>query len=113
MHLNNFSLITRNNIITLAPAYDLLNSSIAVSNAKEELALPLNGKKRNLTRRDFLEYLAKERLELEPKVILTALNTISNTIPHWHALIDHSFLSEPMQKKYHNLLKERCNRISL
>jgi len=36
MHLKNFSLITREKIVTLSPAYDLLNTSIAQKNPKEE-----------------------------------------------------------------------------
>jgi serine/threonine-protein kinase HipA len=45
MHLKNFSLITKDRKIYLSPAYNLLNSSIAQKNIKEEIALPLNGKK--------------------------------------------------------------------
>ena len=45
MHLKNFSLITKNGKTTLAPAYDLLNSSIAIKNPEEEIALTLKGKK--------------------------------------------------------------------
>lgn len=45
MHLKNFSLITRDRKISISPAYDLLNSTIAQKNTKEEIALPLKGKK--------------------------------------------------------------------
>jgi serine/threonine-protein kinase HipA len=38
MHLKNFSLITRNQKVELAPAYDFLNTTIALQNAKEEMA---------------------------------------------------------------------------
>ena len=48
MHLKNFSLIGRNNKIELSPAYDLLNSTISMGTATEELALPINGKKRKI-----------------------------------------------------------------
>ena len=36
----------RNHIIELAPAYDFINSTIIIVNTKEEIALPLNGKKK-------------------------------------------------------------------
>ena len=62
MNLKNFSFITRNQKILLSPAYDLLNTTIVLSKSEEELALPLNGKKRNLRKNDFLEYFAIERL---------------------------------------------------
>ena len=55
MHLKNFSLITRDDRIDLSPAYDLLNSTIAMGNAQEELALPIRGKKSNLTNKRSLE----------------------------------------------------------
>lgn len=45
MHLKNFSLITKNGKTTLAPAYDLLNSTISIKNPEEEIALTLKGKK--------------------------------------------------------------------
>ena len=40
MHLKNFSLITRRIKTELTPAYDLLNTTIAIKNAQEEIALP-------------------------------------------------------------------------
>jgi serine/threonine-protein kinase HipA len=67
MHLKNFSLITKNKKISLSPAYDLLNSTISQKNAKEEIALPIRGRKSNLTKRDFFDYFAVERLGLNPK----------------------------------------------
>lgn len=45
MHLKNFSLITRGPKVSLSPAYDLLNTTIAQRHAQEEIALPINGKK--------------------------------------------------------------------
>lgn len=45
MHLKNFSLITKDRKISISPAYDLLNSTIAQKNTKEEIALSLKGKK--------------------------------------------------------------------
>ena len=42
-HLKNFSLITKDNIISLAPSYDLLNTTI-IGTGKDEIALPLRGK---------------------------------------------------------------------
>lgn len=55
MHLKNFSLITRGEIVQLSPAYDLLNSTLALPGATEELALPLRGKKSNLKRTDLVD----------------------------------------------------------
>lgn len=111
MHLKNFSLITHERKITLAPAYDLLNTSIALQNPHEELALPLNGKKRYLTKRDFFDYFAIEKLELNQLVIQQVVATIKQKLPYWQELIGRSYLSAGMQKKYLALLNERCDRL--
>jgi serine/threonine-protein kinase HipA len=113
MHLKNFSLITRDQKITLSPVYDLLNSTIAIGNAEEEMALSLNGKKSNLKKQDFLEYLAVDRLELNQNVISEVIHEIKQAIPTWKKLLGVSFLSQPMQEKYLHLLEERCKRLGL
>lgn len=113
MHLKNFSLMTRDNKVLLSPAYDLLNSTIAQKNTKEELALPLNGKKNNLQQRDFFEYFAIERLDLNQSVIADVIGKIARTIPRWKKLIHESFLSKDMQDKYTDLLNHRCERLNL
>lgn len=113
MHLKNFSLITRNKKVTLSPAYDLLNSTIAQRNTKEELALPLRGRKNNLTKPDFLNYLATQTLQLNQTVIDDVMHELQRVLPEWHALIGFSFLSEKMQNKYLKLLNERSQRLGL
>lgn len=112
MHLKNFSLITRDQNVTLSPAYDLLNTTIA-GHDKEELALPMNGKKRNLNRNDFFVYLAVERLGLNKQVIDRITQEFKVNLPLWKQLIAKSFLSAEMQRKYLRLLEERCDRLGL
>jgi len=113
MHLKNFSLITRNQMVSLSPAYDLLNTTIAQTNTREELALPLHGKKNNLQFRDFIDYYAKEKLGLNQNVIQEVLEMIQQTLPEWQNKILQSFLSPAMQKKYLDLLETRCQRLHL
>jgi serine/threonine-protein kinase HipA len=113
MHLKNFSLITRDPKIVLSPAYDLLNTTIAQKNTKEELALPLNGKKNNIKSADFLSYFAGQQLQLNKRVIDDLLATFSQTLPQWLELIDRSFLSKPMKEMYVKLLTERASRLGL
>lgn len=109
MHLKNFSLITKNGKITHTPIYDFLNSSIAIKNPEEEIALTLKGKKSNLKASDFVDYYAKERLQLNEKTIATILEQMHNTIPKWKELLDISFLSEEMKEKYLELLKYKLS----
>lgn len=107
MHLKNFSLITKSGKTTLTPTNDLLNSSIAIKNPEEEIALTLKGKKSNLKASDFTDYYAKERLQLNEKTITVILEQMQEAIPKWKELIEISFLSENMKEKYFNLLETR------
>lgn len=111
MHLKNFSLIEQNDIIKLSPAYDLVNTTIALQNANEELALLLNGKKRNFNKSDLVNYFATERLGINNKSIKNVLDEINNNLFVLHDMIDRSFLSASYKEQYHNLLEERSNRI--
>jgi serine/threonine-protein kinase HipA len=113
MHLKNFSLITRNEVISLAPAYDLLNTTIAVHSTKEELALPIRGRKNNLTQSDLMDYYLEERLGLNKNILNKIREAFSQVIPHWKILITHSYLSKHMQKAYIDLLTERSDRLGL
>ena len=61
MHLKNFSLIeseSGSGEYNLSPAYDLLPVNVIMPEDKEEFALPINGKKRNIHRKDFLIFAA-------------------------------------------------------
>jgi len=107
MHLKNFSLITKNGKTTLAPIYDFLNSTIAIKNPDEEIALTLKGKKSTLKASDFIDYYAKERLQLNEKTIATILDQMKKAIPKWKELLDISFLSDEMKEKYLELLESR------
>jgi serine/threonine-protein kinase HipA len=113
MHLKNFSLITRDQKVMLSPAYDLLNTTIAQPNSKEELALPLNGKKNNLKKRDFIHYFAEQKLQLNEKVIEAVMQEFKDALPTWLPLMRRSFLSQPMQEAYVELLRERALRLGL
>ena len=113
MHLKNFSLITRNKIIQLAPAYDFINTSIALGNPKEQIALPLNGKKNNLTRKDIVDYYGNKKLGLNAVTITRILSQLQASTPRWRNLIDISFLSGAAKKQYHTVLNERLKILGL
>ena len=107
MHLKNFSIITKNQKNYLSPAYDILNTTIAMTDPKEELALPLKGKKNNITKNDLLMYFASERLKLNQTIIDDVADDLLQKIPTWFSVIDASFLSETMKEKYQNLVHTR------
>jgi serine/threonine-protein kinase HipA len=112
MHLKNFSVIRRDLKVELSPAYDLLNSTI-ILNSREELALPLNGKKNKLRKNDFFVYLAKEQMALTQKSIEQTKSRIINALPKWIDLIQKCFLSDTMKTKYIGLLNERFSKLDL
>lgn len=113
MHLKNFSLITRNEKVELTPAYDFLNTTIALKGAKEEMALPIKGKKSKLTRNDLLNYYARERLRINEQVLTDLLSRFANVMPVWRELLARSFLSAEGKESYAAVLAERGKRMQL
>lgn len=119
MHLKNFSLITRDGKVELAPAYDYLSSTVAFlalgkrQETIEEVALPLQGKKRNLTRRAWIEYFGEERLSLPAKIISEVLNDVAEAGNVWRARIEESFLPPAHKALYLELLADRSVKLDL
>jgi len=113
MHLKNYSLITMNNKVELSPGYDLLNTTIALPNPQEEIALPLAGKKRNLNHKVLINYWGKERLGLNDVVINQIVSTFTKVQDEWERLINISFLSQKMKVNYLELLNSRRERLEL
>jgi len=113
MHLKNYSLIARNNKVELSPGYDLLNTTIALPNVQEEIALPLAGKKRNLNYKVLINYWGKERLGLNDVVINQVVSTFTKVRDEWERIINISFLSQKMKGNYLELLNSRRERLKL
>lgn len=111
MHLKNFTLITRENKVELSPAYDLVNTSILMK-AQEEIALPLRGKKRKLSRSDLVDYFGKERLGLSESVLTSEFVRFEKSLEAWNQLIAQSFLSEDKRSLYQQLIQERWKRLN-
>lgn len=112
-HLKNFSIITYDNLVRLSPGYDLVNSTIELKQQDEEIALPLEGKKKRLTRNILIDYFGMERCELTSKSVEKVLETISSAIPKWKTLIDISFLSKEKKGKYRDLLDVRLINLNI
>jgi serine/threonine-protein kinase HipA len=113
MHLKNYSLITRDNKVELSPGYDLLNTTIALPNPQEEIALPLAGNKRNLNSKVLINYWGKERLGLNDLVINQVISTFTKVQDEWEKLINISFLSQKMKGSYLELLNSRREKLKL
>jgi serine/threonine-protein kinase HipA len=113
MHLKNFSIVVRYGVARLSPGYDLVNTSLVLGNPAEESALPLRGKKRKLTRRDWLDYLCRERLGLSPTILDGILGDLAEAHGPWLGCIGRCFLSDARKSAYRHLLDDRMRRLGL
>ena len=111
MHLKNFSVISKDGKVELSPHYDLINTTIAIKNVKEEIALPINGKKNSLSKKLLIEYFGRDLLQLNQKISAQILDEISEAKTQCDKLIEISFLNDEMKRKYLSLLNERWQRI--
>lgn len=107
MHLKNYSVISLNGRVELSPAYDFLNSTIVLKGDIEEIALLLNGKRRNLNADVLINYFGKERCGLTDKILEKNQDEIKVQLSRWFELINNSFLSQKMKEKYNLLLENR------
>ncbi|GMU85173.1 MAG: hypothetical protein AMXMBFR48_04150 [Ignavibacteriales bacterium] len=112
MHLKNFSLIkTRPDEYRLAPAYDLVSTTLVNPADKEELALTLNGRKNKITKEDFIRFF--ERLALEPQQQERLFSQMQKSADGWVAFIRQSFLTGEFQESFIAIIRERMRRLSL
>lgn len=106
MHLKNFSLIrNEDDEIMLSPAYDLLSTKLLIPKDKEDLALPLNGKKNNFKKKDF--DLFGSQLGINETALKKIYLKFGDSFSEMSKLINKSFLSKEMKEKYIALLDER------
>ena len=99
MHLKNFSLISKvTGIHVLSQAYDLINVHLVFPEDSEELALTLDGKKKRISRSNFMR--AMESSGLEKKVIENIIKKFIDVSSKWYDFIDISFLPVKLKEKY-------------
>lgn len=110
MHLKNFSLIeteTGSGKYHLSPAYDLLPVNVIMPEDKEQFALPMNGKKTNIRRKDFLIFadgcgITKSSAE---KMIERLISMTSEFIK----MCDDSFIPKDMKESLKELINARVS----
>lgn len=110
MHLKNFSLYAPYDQYVLTPAYDLVNTLLVIPADNEELALPLNGKKRKLTHTDFEKAMLGSGVNA--KVVSNIFRKFLRIYPAWESTIRASFLPADLQDAYWSLIQNRINRLS-
>lgn len=107
MHVKNFSLMTNGNKVELTPAYDILNTTIVLKEPKEEIALPVKGKKNKLDSDILIDYFGRDRLGLNDKILSSLLENVKDAIPEWGRIIEVSFLPDELKAAYRLLLENR------
>jgi len=106
MHLKNYALLRDSeNELGLAPAYDLVSTTLVLPEDKEESALSINGRKHKLRRADF------ESLSDALKVDRAFFNYIIERWSKQRQLIKHtiqaSFMPAAVQNKFAELIEHR------
>ena len=110
MHLKNFSLWRPlEDEVQMTPAYDLLATKLVLAKDEEETALTLNGKKKNLRRKDY-DALASN-LRLPEKARDNSYARLLGMRQAWKDDLGKSFLTAPVRKRYLALLDERIGRL--
>jgi len=105
MHLKNFSMIDKGTKWTLAPAYDLLNVNLANPTDNEELALPIEGKKKRLKKEHFERF--GKGLGLNTKQIEGVFKRFTKNKALAFEWIDNSFLSIAYKERYKEILEKK------
>jgi serine/threonine-protein kinase HipA len=107
MHLKNFSMILSDIGWTLSPAYDLINVNIILPKDKDETALLLGGKKKNLNKNYFDRFGVV--LKLNDKQIHSVYAKMKTWSPKALSLIDDSFLNKKNKLQYKEIIIQRVS----
>lgn len=109
MHLKNFSLIETSEasgIYVLSPAYDLLPVNVIMPEDKEETALALNGKKRNIRKNDFLIFA--DECSISRKSAEKMIAKIVSLKSDYQKMSENSYLPQHMKESFSELIETRC-----
>lgn len=105
MHLKNFSLLRHpDGHYRLSPAYDLLSTRLVIPG--DELALPVCGKPKSISRRNWLDLAS--RCSLPKRTAERVLAEIGGAADDASELIGASLLPDAMKQQYAELVWERA-----
>lgn len=109
MHLKNFSLIETgegSEKYVLSPAYDLLPVNVIMPEDKEEFALAMNGKKKNLRKKDFLAFA--DGCGIPRKSTEKMIRKLVSLKPKFISMCYDSFLPENLKESLAILIEKRA-----
>ena len=108
MHLKNFSLIETaegNCKYVLSEAYDMLSTNVVLPEDKDQTALTVNSKKRNIRRKDFLVFA--ETIGIQRKSAEKMLEKIVKLKDTYIEMCRESYIPETMKTELEELITER------
>jgi serine/threonine-protein kinase HipA len=109
-HLKKFSLLKREEVgYSLSPAYDIVNSRLVLPEEKEEMRLRLQGKRNNISRKDFKGL--SEHFGLNSKQTNNALERLDGLRSSMEMMIEENFLEERLRSSFLEIYKVRMERV--
>ena len=108
MHLKNFSLIETeegSGKYVLSPAYDLLPVNVIMPEDKEQFALPMNGKKTHIRRKDFMVFAEECGMTRSSAEKMIAMLVAKKE--KFFTICKGSLLPESLQERLVKLIEER------
>jgi len=113
MHLKNYSVISKNGVTRLSPAYDLVNSTILLTRDADEIGLSLQGVRKGLTRELLTDYFGGRVCMLSSQEIQAILQIFSQIKQTWFSMIAASFLPLEYKALYSYLVEQRFQKLKL
>lgn len=110
MHLKNFSLIENSpgsRIFGLSAAYDMIPVNVIMPQDTEQMALTLNGKKRNIRKKDF--FALAENLGIPKNTAERLIIKVCQNKPVWVHEINTSYIPNDMKNDLTGLIENRIN----
>lgn len=110
MHLKNFSLIeteTGSELYRLSPAYDLLPVNVIMPEDKEQFALPMNGKKTNIRRKDFLVFA--DACEISKASAKKMIERLVSMTPVFIKMVNESLMPQDMKESMTEIISKRAS----
>ncbi len=110
MHLKNFSLIETSSgsrEFALSDAYDMLPVNVILPEDTEQMALTVNGKRKNILYKDFIELA--NHCNIPEKVAVALIKKICSYKDKMLKEIDKSYLSEEQKESVLKLINNRIN----
>lgn len=108
MHLKNFSLIETeegSGVYVLSAAYDMLSTNVVIPSDKEELALTINGKKQNISRKDFIVFA--DTIGISERSAEKMIEKIIKLKDKYISMCRDSYMPEQMRESLENLIEQR------